>query len=982
MHVIGLRTSDPLRRKHAYHSEHIYRALLSVTRILVLCCLAGFPGVLVASAATATTTALAVSPQGPLTTLAAGSSVTLTATVTAGSAVVSPGQVVFCDATAEFCQNSAALGIAQLTPAGTAILRLVPGIGTHSYKAVFTGTKRNSSSTSSPQTLTVTGTNAPKVTITSSGSPGGYSLAGTVNGSGLLPFTGTVSFLDTSNNFTLGTATLSTASLHQSSYASSSPSTGLEPSSIATADFNGDGKMDLVVANYGFVQGTPVNGLTILLGNGDGTFTAGPASPLINESVFAVAVGDFNNDGKADLAVINATDNTVTILVGTGDGAFSDGRHISISSADIAGQSIAVGDFNNDGNIDLAITNGTNTPTILLGNGSGAFSLPSSGQNTAQGCQFIVVGDFNGDGNLDLALANPNNTVTILLGSGDGTFVEDLQLNVTGSFRYMHGSVAIGDFNGDGKADLAAGTVDHPAGHGEDLLLNVFLGNGDGTFSALPAFTAIQGSTNDYAIAAADLDGDGKTDLVAVSDAGSPGFGSINIGGTAKFLSNGDGTFSAGATTTSISDPDWRSLVVGDFNGDGIPDIANSNSDLNAVSVLLTHNNWIANADLNNVLVPGTGSHNVEATFVGNAEYSASTSGVIALTAVPVTTRLQLGSSTNSSSSGEQVTLTATLSPYSDQSLTTNGESIAFYNGTSSIGAGTLSSGVATLNASALPVGTDSLTAVYAGDADFASSTSSAISVLVGAAVSPTISSMSPAFTGAGGAAFPLTVNGSGFTSNSLVYWGTSALATTYVSAAQLTAQVSVPDIQATGSTAITVQNPASEGGTSNSLQFQVDSANSGTNPPAFATSAQTVTAGSAASYQATLPSTVTSASITCLNLPAGATCSYSASGTVTIATSSTTPKGTYQVIVVFAETMPGAATAEVLLPMLLLPFMFRRKELAMRGIWGAALLGLLLTGGAAYMTGCGGEGSTASGPGTPATHQVTSSGTVTLTIQ
>ena len=245
----------------------------------------------------------------------------------------------------------------------------------------------------------------------------------------------------------------------------------------------------------------------------------------------------------------------------------------------------------------------------------------------------------------------------------------------------------------------------------------------------------------------------------------------------------------------------------------------------------------------------------------------------------------------------------------------------------------------------------------------------------------PAISGISPAFTNAGGTVFTLTVNGSGFITGSTVYWGTSALTTTYVSATQLTAQVPAADIAAVGTIAITVQTPTPGGGTSNAWQFEVDSVSSGSTAPTITSTTETVAAGSTASYPVTMPSSVTSVSISCLNLPTGASCSYSSTtNTVTITTSSTTPKGTYQITVVFTETVTGAA---FLLPILLLPLGFMRKKLAARGIWLTACLGLVLMATAALSIGCGGGSSGGSGSTTPpATHQVTSSGAVSLTIQ
>jgi len=245
----------------------------------------------------------------------------------------------------------------------------------------------------------------------------------------------------------------------------------------------------------------------------------------------------------------------------------------------------------------------------------------------------------------------------------------------------------------------------------------------------------------------------------------------------------------------------------------------------------------------------------------------------------------------------------------------------------------------------------------------------------------PAISGISPAFTNAGGTVFTLTVNGSGFIASSTVYWGTSALTTTYVSATQLTAQVPAADTASAGTNAITVQNPAPGGGTSNIWQFEVDSVSSGSTAPTITSTTETVAAGSTASYPVTVPSSVTSVSVTCLNLPTGASCSYSATtNTVTIATSSTTPKGTYQITVVFTETVTSAA---FLVPIFLMPLGLMRRKSAARSIWITACLGLALLATSALAIGCGSSGGGGSGSTTPpATHQVTSSGAVSLTIQ
>jgi N-acetylneuraminic acid mutarotase len=302
----------------------------------------------------------------------------------------------------------------------------------------------------------------------------------------------------------------------------------------------------------------------------------------------------------------------------------------------------------------------------------------------------------------------------------------------------------------------------------------------------------------------------------------------------------------------------------------------------------------------------------------------------------------------------------------------------------------TLSSGSATINipAGSLAVGNDTLTASYTPDANSSTTYNSATGVSSAVTVAvpnpaPAISSLSPAFTSAGGAAFTLTVNGTGFTANSTVNWGTTALTTTFVSTSKLTAAVTASQIASAGTSPVTVVTPAPGGGSSNALTFEIDSSDSTGTPPSFSVATVAVAAGSPASYTVTLPSSVTAATVSCLNLPTGASCSYSA-GTVTITTSASTPKGTYQIIVVFTETVTSSSTAWILLPILLLPLYFARKRLTRRGAWLSACVVLVLLTATATIAGCGGGGSSTNNqqPPPPQTYQVVSSGTVTLTVQ
>jgi hypothetical protein len=557
----------------------------------------------VASAPTATATTLAVTSSGsPVSTVAYGSMVTLTATVSAGSTAVKAGLVKFCDATATYCEDIHILGTAQLTSAGTAVLNLVPSTGSHSYQAVFTGTTGVAASTSAASALNVPGSVASITTLAQSGAAGNYTLTATVSGPGTAAPTGTVSFLDTnSSNAVLGTGALGQEQATLSWLNPQSPGTGFYPYSVVVGDFNGDGIPDLAVANQ------DSNTVTILLGKGDGTFTATAVNPSTGYYPTSIAVADLNGDGKLDLAVANSNSGSVTILLGNGDGTFT----ASPSSPGTGGSpnSIAVGDFNGDGIPDLAVANFYgNSVTILLGDGDGTFTQAASPAVIGTP-NFVAVGDFNGDGIQDLAVVNSsNNTVAVLLGNGDGTFSPTASPS-TGSWPW---GVAVGDFNGDGIPDLA---VTNRTGSSVTILL----GNGDGTFTPAAPAAAIGPS----GIAIGDFNGDGKLDL-AITDY----FGeNLTI-----LLGNGDGTFSASSTSPQTGNEPW-SIAVADFNGDGKPDIAVANEFSATTTILTNQLSWTATASASSISPLGSGQHLVDASYPGDGGYNSSLSPTTSLTA-------------------------------------------------------------------------------------------------------------------------------------------------------------------------------------------------------------------------------------------------------------------------------------------------------------------------------------------------------------
>ena len=556
------------------------------------------PGGYLVNEPATTATALAITVAGnAVTTVASGTAVTLTATVTVGGAPVTPGLVIFCDATAPRCENSAVLGTGQLTAAGTATLKFVPGIGLHSYTATFSGKNGDNTSIAAPLPLTVTGLYPTVTTIAPSGTAEDYTLTGTVVGTGsaTLSPTGNVSFLDTSNgNASLGTAPLGAGVPGLTFLNSSSPATGGEPVFVAVGDFNGDGIADIAAANYAGAA------LSILLGNGDGTFTL-KSNPATGINPNSIGVGDFNGDGVADLAVTNEGSATVTVLLGNGDGTFTAVAASPATGGDPV--SVTIGDFNGDGRQDLAVANfEDDTVTVLLGNGDGTFT-PAASPVTGDNPYWIATGDFNGDGKADLAVTNTtDNTVSVLLGNGDGTFTAGASPG-TGNNPYY---IVVADFNGDGRPDLAIANRN-------DSTVSILTGNGDGTFAT--ASTPATGFSP-ASLAVGDFNADGNADL-AVADSGG---NTVTV-----LLGNGNGTFTASAVAPPTGTLPY-SVAVGDFNGDGHPDIVAANENSGTLAVLLTQLTQTATATLPNVAITGVGTHNVDASYPASANFGGSVS--------------------------------------------------------------------------------------------------------------------------------------------------------------------------------------------------------------------------------------------------------------------------------------------------------------------------------------------------------------------
>jgi VCBS repeat-containing protein len=325
---------------------------------------------------------------------------------------------------------------------------------------------------------------------------------------------------------------------------------GQDPVSIATGDFNGDGVLDLVVANQAS------NTVSVLMGNGSGGF--GPAVDYaVGSAPSSVAAVDLNGDGKLDLVVANTDSNSVSVLLGNSSGGFAAATNFATGSQPV---SVAFGDLNGDGKLDLVVADrASNDISVLLGDGSGGFAAAAS-VATGSHPLSIALGDFNGDGRLDIAVADEfSNDVRVMQGDGSGGFGAADILSV-GAFP---NSLAVGDLNGDGKLDLVTA-------NGNDA--SVLLGDGHGGFGAANTFIAGAGPTG---VAIGDFNGDGRPDL-AVTDGGSS---SVSV-----LLGDGSGGFAAVANLATGAEP--LAVAIGDFNGDGAPDLAIADFGSGNVSIL------------------------------------------------------------------------------------------------------------------------------------------------------------------------------------------------------------------------------------------------------------------------------------------------------------------------------------------------------------------------------------------------------------
>lgn len=342
------------------------------------------------------------------------------------------------------------------------------------------------------------------------------------------------------------------------------------PAGIASADFNGDGKADIVVVGSTGLGGRESTGKAAVatkLNNGDGTFGSPTFTASADGNVaLSVVTADFNHDGKMDFAVASPGSNSIDVYLGNGDGTFAAATptRLEFASAEQAGSSMAVADLNQDGKPDLLIAN-AGTVAVLLGNGDGTFQSAAAvaiGDAGPEGFMKVVAGDFNGDGKIDFAsVIDGSSNVYVANGNGTGGFSAPHTYALSGT---PDGLIAA-DVNGDGKTDLIVPTIGPSMSDISDSAVQVLLNSG----SSFSLGTPITNTGGQPLVApdltAGDFDGDGKIDLVA--DDGQ--------GGLYVMPGNGDGTFQPVQHLATVQNvgPHFN-LIAADFDGDGKLDLA------------------------------------------------------------------------------------------------------------------------------------------------------------------------------------------------------------------------------------------------------------------------------------------------------------------------------------------------------------------------------------------------------------------------
>jgi hypothetical protein len=540
--------------------------------------------------------------------------------------------------------------------------------------------------------------------------------------------------------------------------ATSYDSGGTNAYSVAVADVNGDGKPDLVVVNECASGSSGVSCsvpgvIGVLLGNGDGTFRTARTFESGGDNWSHVMVADVNGDGKPDLLVASCGgvigylcgSGLVSVLLGNGDGTFQSA--VVYSSGGYEASALTAADVNGDGKIDLLVTNFCGSSStcpengsaegsvgVLFGNGDGTFQPAVTFDSGGDGPFTVSVADVNGDGKPDLLVGNCGadgcdwsnpGSVAVLLGSGHGSFqppmIYPMVCGVT--------SVKAADVDLDGKLDLVVALY----GNGSDTDLEgevgVMLGNGDGTFQ--PIVTAGAGDAYTIAVALADVNGDGKLDAVVVNQCGSGAGCLVSTEATVGVLLNSTGVGESSTSTTLVSSA----------NPSGFGEVVTFTSTVTAASGVPTGtvlffdgSNQIGSMGLANrsaalSISPTLGSHPISAAYQGSRNFGPSSSATVNQVVNQASTTTALAPSKNPIPINRPVTYTATVtSQYGGVATGT----VTFQDGGVTVATVRVSGNTAAYRTSYPVIGIHSITAAYSGDGNNVSSMSAVLKEEVG----------------------------------------------------------------------------------------------------------------------------------------------------------------------------------------------------------------------------------------------------------
>lgn len=617
------------------------------------------------------------------------------------------------------------------------------------------------------------------------------------------------------------------------------------PSALAVAYLPVSSDPNLEIAS----SGCPAQAYCILDHGYITTFGPNGSLSLTVASPESVATGDFNGDGQYDLVTLGTT---YSVALASSINIFNNPIAYPLPVDADPSVTPAVGDFNRDGRLDLVVAAITGV-YFLQGNGDGTFGTPVfTGTDPAAFATHIIAGDFNGDGILDLAVCNfdtAGSTVSVLLGNGDGTF----QLHASYPLNVYAAQIVAGDFNGDGRLDLAAIDSDYSSAY-----VSIFLGNGDGTFQPKVDYPA---GVSPFAITMGDYNGDGLVDL-AVSDtlcinSGCPASGSVNV-----LLGNGDGTFQSFLSFSTQGQP--SAIASAEFNPPNPPvgreGFVAANQSISTVSIFspiaptgtqnplptissVTPPYVIQNSGAFTLTITGTNFVSGAAvslngqpeptTFVNSTELTAQipASAAASVGALPIFINNPAPGGGNSTSAECFVYYPSpTISSISTPSVVAGSPGFSLtINGVNFVQGATLDfSGVAqpstfvnstqvTTTVSATAIASPVTIAITITNPELGVSfssggTSPSVSLTVlPSNTQPTVGGLSPASATAGGPSFTLTLTGTGFSSSSIVAFGSATVSAAYNSNTPTVLQASIPasDIAVAGTPLVTVRNPA-----------------------------------------------------------------------------------------------------------------------------------------------------------------------------